>query len=432
MPLSIALKYRLGFEDLLVDMAETEMPTYVPLEYLDSDLAVNVLRIQREYTVSGYDGRELPDGRVVMPRNDQTYGFFILDYIPAQYGLVLPDTREIIILPALSSDNATALHETILNEGGELTNDEGWVLGQQQMVDNTHVFTDLSNIVGDVIATYDDTLELVGIDAPTELIPNTIQPITLYWRLKEQTGQDYYSRLQVWSYDDISHGFERTSPLVGEPDFPLNIHFNIYPTVMWEAGEIVADTRYLPISETLPAGGYRFALAVYSYPGFVPVNTSAPVRDIWGMVGRTSFDLTQFSTPAETPSTQTIVGDAYHLREYTLSMPSTDLQAGDTLSASITWYVESLSDQDYITYLHVLDATGALVAQQDTQPFAGQFPTWAFPIRHDVTLDYAVTIPEDALAPFTVRTGMYTYPEIQALSVTQDGEPLLDNFIILE
>ncbi len=70
LPLSIALKYRLGFEDLLQDIANSNAPTYLPMEYLNSDLAVNVLRFENFPIVRGYDGRELPLGRVIIPRND--------------------------------------------------------------------------------------------------------------------------------------------------------------------------------------------------------------------------------------------------------------------------------------------------------------------------------------------------------------------------
>src|SRR5690606_5946782 len=89
-PESLALQYRIGFDELLVDIAESDMPTYLPIEYLNTDLAVAVLRPDYFPLVHGYDGRDLPAGRLVTPRNDISYGFFFLDYAPVQYGLLLP------------------------------------------------------------------------------------------------------------------------------------------------------------------------------------------------------------------------------------------------------------------------------------------------------------------------------------------------------
>ena len=431
-PESLALKYRLGFEDMLIDIAESDTPTYLPMEYLNTDLAVAVLRPGYFPVVRAYDGRDLPAGRVIAPRNDISYGFFFLDYAPVQYGLLLPETGEILILPPLSTVSAQDLLEDTRNSGEDIFNEEGWLLGQHQMLNEDNPFDEVEIPSGEPVATYDNNLELVGIDAPAELISGELVPVTLYWRLRDQEEQDYFSRLQAWDFNNSNQGFERTSPLIGEADFPLNIHYNIYPTVMWDAGEIVADTRWLPISETAPPGAYRFALAIYSYPGFVPVTTTAPMLDIWGMVGQATIDAASFASPAEMPDTGLTLGDEYILSDYTLSIPAAELSAGDTLTASITWYVREETEESYITYLHVLDSEGNLIAQQDIQPFNGQFPTRAFVPGTEVRLDYTLRIPDDATTPLTVRTGMYSYPAIQPLEARINGELLPDNAIVLE
>lgn|GEM_PF-6356256 len=431
-PESLALKYRIGFLDMLLDIAESDTPTYLPMEYLNTDLAVAVLRPEYFPDALAYDGRDLPAGRVIAPRNDISYGFFFMDYAPVQYGLLLPETGEIIILPPLLMEDASNLIEETRKSGNEYYNEEGWLAGHQQTLPEDNLFDAIEIPVDDVIAVYDERLELVGIDAPEELIPGTIVPVTLYWRLRVQDRRDYFSRLQAWDFNNSNQGFERTSPLIGEADFPLNIHYNIYPTVMWDAGEIVADTRWLPISETAPEGGYRFALAVYGYPGLVPLSTTAPILDIWGMVGQSAIQPEIFASPAEIPDTGITLGGNYVFRDYELSIPSDELVAGDSLTTSVTWYVQESTHEGYITYLHVLDVEGNLIAQQDIQPFNGQFATWAWIPGTDVTLSYTVTIPEDAQAPFIVRTGMYSYPAIQPLEALNNGEPIPDNAIILE
>ena len=430
-PESLALKYRLGFEDMLIDIAESDLPTYLPIEYLNTDLAVAVLRPDYFPVVRAYDGRDLPAGRVIAPRNDISYGFFFLDYAPVQYALLLPASGEILILPPVSGEVAQTLLEETRDSGEDYVNEEGWLLAQQRMLDENNVFDSLEIPSDEVLAVYDDNLELVGIDAPAELIPGEIVPVTLYWRLREQKGRDYFSRLQAWDFTNSNQGFERTSPLIGEADFPLNIHYNIYPTVMWEAGELVADTRWLPLAETAPPGGYRFALAIYRYPGLVPVSTTATTVDIWGMVGQSAVDRASFASPAEMPDTGITLGEEYIFSDYSLSTPAEDLLPGDSMEANITWYVQDTTTESYITYLHVLDAEGNLIAQQDIQPFNGQFPSWAFIPGTEVTLNYVVTIPEDASLPLTIRTGMYRYPAIQPLEALDNGNPLPDNAIAL-
>src|SRR6185295_15375912 len=130
-----------------------------------------------------------------------------------------------------------------------------------------------------------------------------LAPFTLYWRLREKTGKDYFSRLQIWDYQNTSRGYERGSPLVNEPDFPLNILFYAFPTVMWQPGEIVADTRWIPVFADAPAGGYRLAVGVYDYPGpkpvwYTPVLGLSQQQDNWLLTGRTAVGLPTFTTTA--------------------------------------------------------------------------------------------------------------------------------------
>src|SRR5262249_11490922 len=133
-PVSFALKYRIGFKNLLEGIAASDQPTYLPVEYLNTDLAVAVLRPYDFPTCRAYDGRSLPAGRVILPVNSIIYGFFVLDHTPVQYGLLLPKSGEILILPPLSLDDADQLEQQARNGGTDVVNDQGWVLGQSVTV----------------------------------------------------------------------------------------------------------------------------------------------------------------------------------------------------------------------------------------------------------------------------------------------------------
>jgi len=428
-PNSLALKYRVGFEDLLRRLADADGPTYFPVVHLNTDLAVAVSRLEDFPLVRGYMDENLPAGQVILPRNDLSYGFFPLDDAPVHYALLLPERGEIVILPGLSKQQGQVLAQEIREQGEDILNADGWLLGQSlQLTDDTHAFADLRNVVGDVLAIYDETLELVGIDAPSEIIPGERIPVTLFWRLRAQNGKDYFSRLQVWDFENSNQGFERRSPLVNEADFPLNILYNIYPTVMWDAGEIVADTRWLPVSETAPPGGYRFALAVYDYPGHVPVDIHVihgQRQSIWGLVGRTAVAADNFFSESHIRVKSTTRSGNFYLIDYDLSMD------GQTLQVQLQWHVGAVTNEDYIGYVHILDAAGQLVAQQDKRPYDGQFPTWAWPLASQVSTQFSLQIPENAQAPFTITTGMYQYPSLQRLEVIQEGVVQIDNSIRL-
>lgn len=188
---SFALKYRIGFKDLLDDIAASDEPTYLPVEYLNTDLAVAVLRPYDFPTVRAYDRRPLPAGRVILPVNSIIYGFLYwitprtVQPAPASIGRIL-------ILPPLSLDDAAQLEQQTRNDGEDVVNNQGWVLGQSVTVETgsnpferVHSLTVQSGV-------FDDNLELVGIDALAERHSGEITPITLFWRVKVKTGKGLF------------------------------------------------------------------------------------------------------------------------------------------------------------------------------------------------------------------------------------------------
>ncbi|MEO0597627.1 MAG: hypothetical protein AAF126_16075, partial [Chloroflexota bacterium] len=435
---SHALHYRVGYQDMLEQIAVADIPTYLPLVHLNTDLAAATLRPQYFPTVTPYDGRELPAGQVVRPVGEVIYGFFAYGlYPPVQYGLLLPDSGEIIILPPLAIDTAEQLFDAVRDEGEIYTNELGWALGWRDMVTETdNPFADLRvPEVDTVLATFDDMLELVAVEANETLGTGDYMPITLYWRVREAGTPDYFSRLQVWDSANSSFGAEGTAlSVIGSADFPLNIHYNIYPTVMWEVGEIVPDTRWVRIADDTPAGAYRFAVSVLGYPGLFPVGNTSPRFEAWSLVGRSAVNpvVGDFMVASTPPETELRLGDLYELVNYEASIALDELNAGDTFNVDVTWYVHETTQVDYITAVHVLDDTGALVTQQDVQGLQGLFPTWAWQDGHTITLSYTLTIPDNAQAPFTVQTLMYDFDGLVRLPATEDDEALANDVIVLE
>lgn len=436
-PRSIAYKYRLGVIDFFEDIQAQATPAYVPLETLNTDLAVAVLRPRDYPVVRAYAGEELPAGRVLLPINELHYGFFLIDHTPIQYGLLLPETGEILILPPLSQQAAQQLYERAQADGAALRNAQGWVLGQQLPVAADEApFADLRAYEPQsVLATYDDNLELVGIHAPQELQPGAVVPVTLYWRLRQDSAQDYFSRLQSWDAGGTSHGSEGSTTLVGESDFPLNILFYIYPSALWQAGEIVPETRWLRLADTLPAGGYRFALSVYDFPGPTPV-TAVPTpglaqqQGLWSLVGRSRVGGDEFlreELPAGATALNAAFGDFSALDGYEVAFDA----ASGSVELRLHWRVQQATAEGYIHFVHVLDANGELIAQQDQPPFGGLFPAWAWQPEMRLTTTHTLTLPAGAQAPYTLRTGWYRYPDLQHLPVTQQGAPQPQNALVI-
>jgi hypothetical protein len=106
---------------------------------------------------------------------------------------------------------------------------------------------------------------------------------------------------------------------------------------------------------------------------------------------------------------------------------------GQTLRLQVYWLAQQRPPEDYTVFVHVLDGTGQLVAQQDNPPVRGTRPTSTWEPGTLIVDPYDLTIPRDA-APgeYTLVVGLYHWPELTRLPVRdQQGVLLPDDRVSL-
>jgi len=97
------------------------------------------------------------------------------------------------------------------------------------------------------------------------------------------------------------------------------------------------------------------------------------------------------------------------------------VEPGDTVDVTIYWQALARSDQDYAVFVHLLSEVGTMVAQRDTYPGLGRYPTTVWEPGTAFADTYRVQIPETAYAPDGgyIQVGMYL-PDGPRLT-TSDG-----------
>lgn len=87
--------------------------------------------------------------------------------------------------------------------------------------------------------------------------------------------------------------------------------------------------------------------------------------------------------------------------------------SGDIVGIRSFWQVESAFDTPYLIFVHIRDAQGATVAQRDTAPWQGLFPTTSWQPGSLLMDVNDVQLPADLPAgTYSVMAGMYN-PELQ-------------------
>jgi hypothetical protein len=99
----------------------------------------------------------------------------------------------------------------------------------------------------------------------------------------------------------------------------------------------------------------------------------------------------------------------------------TSARPGDTVDVTVYWRTLAHTDQNYVIFVHLLSNVGTMVAQRDTHPGLGHYPTTAWEPEFTFAETYRVHIPQTAYAPDTgyVQVGLYL-PDGPRLT-TDDG-----------
>jgi hypothetical protein len=214
--------------------------------------------------------------------------------------------------------------------------------------------------------TFGDSIQLLGYSQP---LPKTSQGgaslIELYWRALKPVDKDYILRIETFSVDGQSFR-ERLDGFPGR---------NVFPTSVWKPGDTFAETYYLPVKPDVPAP----TLAVFRLSWLDPdtgntlAATCAPDKPCEPRVGTLPVAL---STPnaaawADKPALHRL---GEHIELLDAQSPAT-AQAGQTLTFTLVWRAKAAGLPALTTFIHVLGADGKLVAQVDSPPRAGTYPT---------------------------------------------------------
>lgn len=418
--LSIARYYNLGFRDLMQYVAESPRPVYIPLDYTSL-----IWQRPRDFpVVRGYGGGPLPAGEILLPVSD-VYGIPPARH-PIQYILMLPQSGEIVILPPFSLEESTALREAVLTAGQPVVGAHGWVIGHTLPVDAAdNPFVKIEQPAFDApLAVFDERLELLHVSLPHTITPGEWVPATFYWRLAQPTGQDYFMYAQFWDTNNQSFG--------SQDDHFAPILPNLYPTVMWMPGEVIAETRWVQLYEDAPPGGYRLMISVFVHPGpqYPAIGTGRGVQGVWVDVARPVVPLA-FAVPENLHPVDALLGGALRLNGLALDTPLDQLRAGETLALRLAWEAQAQPAEDYTIFIHLRAANGDLVAQADSQPLDGRYPTGNWGAGEQVVTAHQLLLPQDAPpGPYSLAVGMYRWPSLERLEVIQGGSPQPDRQVI--
>lgn len=123
---------------------------------------------------------------------------------------------------------------------------------------------------------------------------------------------------------------------------------------------------------------------------------------------------------------------AYLLDQRLALSPIEIERAPGHLALTLVWHTRRPVDYDAVVFAHVLDADGTLVTQADRMPLDGRFPTSAWVPDMVLTDTLELSVPVAYTGPLRLRLGMYRWPSLERLPITDQRGVLQNDGTILQ
>lgn len=256
--------------------------------------------------------------------------------------------------------------------------------------------------------TFGDAIQLLGYDLPQSAVtPGQQLDIILYWRALQPLDREYAPRVQLVSLN------RSAAWAVSETLAPGGVK-----TTQYSTEHFISDPHQLRIFADAPP--YMGQIAIQ----LINLTTSEPLilEDGTDTVYLEPLIRIMGNSPTVSQSLDYILDNKIELRCASIAE-----QEGQ-FAIDLYWYVRETPTQNLVALVHGLDSNGALIAQNDAVPLAGNYPAalWqpgqTLVDRHTLPAEHAIT---------TVGIGLYTAIDIQRLPVLQSGQPVADNLIHL-
>jgi len=254
-----------------------------------------------------------------------------------------------------------------------------------------------------------DMFDLVGYDLADPVPLGDPITVTLYWRPLR------------WPADRMSMFIQVLDPSGNVPARTEKEMFQgKFPTQRWPIGKVTADTWKLSLPADILPGAYVLEVAVFSKLTGQRLEVDAPDGT---RADRIELGPVHLTVPAPTSvelaaaqKADAWFGEQIALRAFALGR--TAVNSGGVVDLDLYWQCISPVEQDYTVFVHLLDSAGHLVAQVDTPPQNGTYPTSAWRSGEMIKDPYHLLIPR-GLVPgtYSIEVGLYTAANMKRVPV---------------
>jgi hypothetical protein len=249
-------------------------------------------------------------------------------------------------------------------------------------------------------------LALVGHTLPPAVAtPGEALSIDIVWQATQPIPRPYTSFLHL--LDQNEQGF------AGDDHEAWN---GLYPTTRWVEGEMVRMRYTLTLPADLSGGLYTLHAGWYD-DALVRLRTEAGASTVPLAIVQVPGPGLEPGDPPVTPMNVPFAS-GIHLEGYRL------IREPDALRLSLMWSTDRFLTTDYTVFVHLRNALGQTVAQGDSVPGGGAWPTTLWPPEVRIPDAHAVSLHADAsgAGEYELVIGLYDPVTGDRLALLQGGD----------
>jgi len=283
----------------------------------------------------------------------------------------------------------------------------------------------MDSIGNPVHINFDGKIELVGYELnPRALKPGESVSLAFYWKALAKMDRSYALFVHILGRDGQVVGRLDTVPYGGR-----------YSTLLWKPDEVFRDEYEVPIAQD--AAPSRGMVIVGFYPWGEPSSRlpaysaeGQPVGDHFGLV---PIKIAPAKPPSYTPQYSLQVNFADKIALIGYDLPQKAIEAGETLHLTLYFEGQAEMDEDYTIFVHLLDEENQIVAQRDSQPQNGNYPTSIWDINEVVKDECEMTLsPDMPSGAYRLEVGVYLLATGERLPAFIGGKRLSEDRVLLQ
>lgn len=389
-------------------------PLLIPVEELNRQTT-------RSWLMNDYPAVSSTNTTTTIPENTQLVMPWSLELgdimrDSRQFALLNEDT--ITLIPPLSRSS----HDALLNniDDAEPITREGQIdfLGYASEFDATLINFEKQNTIDAIFGNGD--IRLSAWSSHGILYTDPALEIFLTWESMRRLGHEYIASVQLQTQD-----YNR---LAGSDNYLLRW---IYPTTIWNENLPVTTSHHLELPDDLKSGAYQVTVGLFyaSYPLISAESETLAIVENRVTVGWLKVPQIEPTIPASAHEIESMTIDNLFQLSHIDFAEADDGQ----LLGQLHWQsIAHRPDIDATIYIHIVDSNDQIVAQSDTRPLGGQYPTFIWDAEEIVRTDHIFDfIDFENLDEYRVRVGMYVFPGPQNLPANYQDQSFNDGLVTL-